>query len=141
MSTMKKELIKPFWVTNISNRNVSLADLNLTIKAFSSVNLMDNKHYDYTMEQLEKSALNGSLAVKNRMVVVRKTPPIVIEANVSMSRETFIPGRERSTLNITEEQYEELRVESEMRADEEKFAEENADLAHMDTIPQIVNKR
>jgi hypothetical protein len=138
---MKKAPIPPFWVTNVSNRNVSLTDLNLTIKAFSSVNLMDNKHYDYTREQLEKSASSGSISLKSRMLVIRKTPPTVVETNVSMSRETFIPGRERSTLNIKDEQYEELRVEPEQRAEEEKFAAENADLAQMDTIPQIVNKR
>ena len=138
---MKKAPIPPFWVTNVSNRNVSLTDLNLTIKAFSSVNLMDIKHYDYTREQLEKSASSGSIFLKKRMLVVRKEAPIVIETSVSMSRETFIPGRQRSTLNIKEEQYEELRVESEQHAEEEKFAAENADLAQMDTIPQFVNKR
>lgn len=138
---MKKAPVPPFWVTNMSNRNVSLTDLNLTIKALSSVNLMDSKHYDYTREQLEKSVSSGSISLKSRMLVVRKMPPSIIETSVSMSKETFIPGRERSTLNIKEEQYEELRVESEVRADEEKFALENAELAHMDTIPQIANKR
>jgi hypothetical protein len=140
---MKKTPNKTFWVTNMSNRNVSLTDLALTIKAFSSVNLLDEKHYYYTPEQLEKSALNGSLWEKKRMLKVRKSPPPdTKEAGISISKETFIPGRERSTLNIKEEVYEELRVETEERhAEEEKFAEENAELADLDAKPQIINKR
>ena len=138
---MKKASNKTFWITNISNRNISLTDLNLTIRAFSSVNLMDNRHYNYTIDQLEKSVSNGSIFLKNRMLAVRKNAPVIIENNISMSKETFIPGRERSIFNIKEEQYEELRVESDQHAEEEKFAAENADLAYMDTIPQIINKR
>lgn len=137
---MKKQQNKEFWVTNMSNRNVSLADLNLTIRAFSSVNLMDTRHYTYTLDQLQKSESKGSLFLKKRMVSVRKNAPTIVDKGISMSRETFIPGRERSTLNVKEEFYEELQVETEDRhADEEKFAAENAELAQLDTELQIVN--
>lgn len=130
-----------FWITNISNRNVSLADLNLTIKAFSSINLMDKKHYDYTLDQLQKSASSGSISIKSSIIKVRKYPPLnTINNTISISKETFIPSREQSILNIKEENYEELKVEGDLRhADEEKFAAENADLAELDTQPQIVN--
>lgn len=135
---MKKQVENTFWVTNLSNRNVSLSDLNLTIRAFSSVNLMDNKHYNYTLEQLQKSSQVGSIFLKRSMLSVRKIAPISKDNYIPMSKNTFIPGRERSIFNIKEEHYEELQVEADTKhADEEKFAAENADLAQLDTLLQI----
>jgi hypothetical protein len=118
-----------FWLTNISNRNVSLTDLNLTVKAYSSVNLLDKRHYQYTPEQLIKSAESGSLFKKRNKLVVRKIAPEILKANVPLSRETFIPSRERSMLVIKEENYEELNVS------DEQFAQENADIVELDSKP------
>lgn len=123
--TMKKET-PTFWVSNISNRNVSLADLNLTIKAFSSVNLLDKKHYQYTSDQLTKSVESGSIFKKRDKIIVRKVAPEVLKANVPLTRETFIPSRERSVLSIKEENYDELNLS------DEEFAKENADIASLD---------
>jgi hypothetical protein len=111
-----------FWLTNISNRNVSLYDLNLTVRAFSSVNLMDNRHYNYTEEQLEKSAKSGSIFKKRNLLKVRSVAPTIIKMDVSMSNEALIPSRERSVLSIKEEHYEELSVS------DEEFANQNSDL-------------
>lgn len=129
---MKKEA-PTFWVTNISPMNVSLADLALTIKAYSSVNLLDVKHYQYTKEQLQKSFESGSIFKKRDKIVVRKIAPEILKANVPLTRETFIPSRERSTLVIKEENYEELNVS------DEEFAEENADIVELDNQP--INKK
>lgn len=118
-----------FWVSNISPRNVSLADLNLTIKAFSSVNLLDKKHYQYTAEQLQKSSESGSIFKKRDKIIVRKIAPEVLRANVPLTRETFIPSRERSIFSIKEEKYDELNVS------DEEFAKENADLVKLDEKP------
>lgn len=118
-----------FWLTNISNRNVSLADLNLTVKAYSSVNLLDMKHYQYNKEQLIKSAESGSIFKKRDKLIVRKVAPEVLRANIPMIRETFIPSRERSILIIKEENYEELNVS------DEQFAQENADIVELDNKP------
>jgi len=115
-----------FWITNISNRNVSLADLNLTIKAFSSVNLLDKKHYQYTLEQVQQSAATGSLAAKCDKVVVRKNPPEINKKNTNIDRESHIPSRQRSIFSIKEEYYEELSLS------DDEYAKENADLAEMD---------
>lgn len=127
---MKKEAVT-FWVANISNMNVSLADLNLTIKAYSSVNLMDTKHYQYKIEQLKKSVESGSIFKKRDKIIVRKIHPEVLKANIPLTRETFIPTRERSMLSIKEENYEELNVS------DEEFAKENAETADADTKPMI----
>ena len=125
-----------FWLTNISNRNVSLADLNLTIKAYSSVNLLDNKHYQYTLNQLQKSVESGSVFKKKDKLVVRKIAPEVIKANMPLLHEVYIPSRERSVFAIKEIDYEELRVENEdQKISDENFARDNADLIELDGQP------
>lgn len=123
-----------FWITNISNRNVSLTDLNLTIKAFSSVNLLDKKHYEYSPEQLQASATSGSLAKKRDKLVVRQFAPTIIKKNTAFNRESMIPTRERSLYNIKEEHYEELAVS------DEDFAKDNADTAQIDANKQVLLK-
>lgn len=134
---MKKEAVT-FWVTNISNRNVSLADLNLTIKAYNSVNLMDTRHYQYRIEQLKNSVESGSIFKKRDKIIVRKVAPEVLKANMPLTRETFIPTRERSLLAIKEENYEELNVsEDDQKKSDEIFANENAETADADTKPMI----
>jgi hypothetical protein len=111
-----------FWLTNLCNRNVSLYDLNLTIKAFSSINLMDKRHYNYSLEELEKSAASGSIFKKRKMLSVRKVEPTVIKMNIPMVEEVYIPSRERSVFEIKEENYEELLVS------DEDFANQNAEM-------------
>lgn len=102
----------------MSNRNVSLKDLNLTVKAYSSINLLDNKHYHYTLEQLKKSAESGSLYVKRNLISIRKVPPVINKINLPIANEEFIPSRERSVLEIKEETYDELNVTDEQFADQ-----------------------
>lgn len=127
-----------FWVTNICNRNVSLADLNLTIPAYRSVNLLDQKHYKYTLEQLEKSRTKGSLFAKRSIISIREVEPTVIKPDFPMLYETYIPTRERSIFEINEKRYEELEFSDANKKAEETFAEENAEFAQMDEIrPQI----
>jgi len=131
---MKKEQ-STFWVTNISNRNVSLADLNLTIKAFSSVNLLDSKHYYYTIEQLEKSKLEGSIFNKRNKIKVREVAPEIIKMNIPFNSETFIPTRERSVLEIKHINYEELDMS------DVDFAEENIEMTVMDLNLREIAKK
>lgn len=145
MKKDKKPSEQHFWVTNYSNRNVSLADLALTIPAFRTVNLMDTKHYQYTLEQLQKSAESGSLHMKRDKIFVRpvhlsEVPEstyidlLAVEDKVKFKREASIPSRERSTLVIKEEKYDELNIT------DEEFASENADTANMDAQPLVVKK-
>jgi hypothetical protein len=124
---VRRRTAPTFWVTNICNRNVSLSDLNLTIKAFSSVNLLDSKHYYYTEEQLLKSAQSGSLLAKSNKIVVRKMAPIVIKESMPIDRTASIPTRQRSVYEIKNEVYEELSVSDEEFALNSVEMEENAD--------------
>lgn len=121
-----------FWVTNLTNMNVSLADLDLTIKPFTSVNLLDSRHYDFTLEQLEKSYASGSLYKKRDRIVKRKVEPEVLQANLPILKETFISTRPRSILEIKEEKYEELETT------DEEFANDNAETAAMDEQKPLV---
>lgn len=123
-----------FWITNISNRNVSLSDLNLTIKAYSSINLLNKKHYNYTLEQLIKSRDSGSIFNKRNKIKVRQIEPEIIKMNAPTLAETYIPSRERSIYSIKEEKYEELMMS------DEAFAEENASLIELDSIKPIISK-
>lgn len=102
-----------FWLTNISNRNVSLSDLALTVRAHTSINLLDKKHYQYSQEQLEKSAKNGSIFKKQRLLKVRRVAPIQASSNMLLERDAVIPTRQRSILDIKEEDYEELSITDE----------------------------
>jgi hypothetical protein len=42
---MQKKPEETLWIANISDRNVSLSDLGITIKAYSNINLLDKKNY------------------------------------------------------------------------------------------------
>lgn len=124
---------KDYWVTNISKMNVSLADLNLTIKAMSSVNLLDKKHYSYTYEQLELSRTQGSMAKKKDKIVPREIPPeIKKKSGPIFIKDAMIPPREKSTFDVKQIQYEELNLT------DEQFADENAETAELDRQPLIV---
>lgn len=123
---------KDYWVTNICNMNVSLADLNLTIKAYCSVNLLDHKHYSYTFEQLESSRTSGSIAKKRNRIVVRDIAPKVLKTDVQFLKDAYIPSKIKSLYEIKTENYEELAVT------DEQFAEDNAELADIDTKPMII---
>lgn len=119
---MSKKTIDTFWVSNISNRNVSLYDLGLTIPAGKSVNLLDRKHYFFNKEELVSSAVSGSLFKKKDKIVVRKVPP-VFESVVKLEVSTYsMPFKVRSTVQTTEQNYDELDIS------DEAFAEQNADL-------------
>lgn len=136
---MKKETIT-FWVTNCSNRNVTLADLALNIKAYTSVNLLDKRHYKYTLEQLEKSEKEGSIFNKKTFIKKRLTPPVIVKEEMPFLKDTVIPSRERSTLVIKEMHYKELDISEDDRKkkEEEEYANDNAELADMDDIKPTI---
>lgn len=131
MKTKNKE----FWITNICNRNVSLADLNLTIKAYSSINLLDSKHYHCSIEQIEQSVSKGSIYNKRNKIFVRKVAPeITVATQIPFRQDEVIPNRHTSLFEIKQEKYEELELS------DEEFANENADIAEQDRLPSLINK-
>jgi hypothetical protein len=141
---MQTSFKRTYWVTNTCSMNVSLADLNLTIKAYSSVNLLDGRHYNYTLEQLQKSALSGSIFKKRDKIVLRQNAPVVLKNKLVIS-ESFVPSRGYSLFNIKHEEYDELKIseeddkEAQKKLDEE-YAKENADLAQTNEIVATIKK-
>lgn len=159
-----KKVNKTFWVTNISNRNVSLTDLNLTIKAMSVVNLLDVRRYQFTEEQLETSITSGSLYLKRDMIKKRLVDPVIDPKTNFIINNTFdtaqtraalmtnkikidanplIPSRQRSTLEIKIEEYEELKVSEdreEKLKQEFEMATETADTVEYDRSPLLAKK-
>ena len=99
-----------FWITNISKMNVCLRDLNLTVKARSSINLMDLKHYRYNLEQLQKSAESGSLYRKSDKIKVCNVAPTFRNKRIQLSKEPLVRVNNPlfSTATVVEEKFEEL---------------------------------
>ena len=84
---------KEFWITNISNKAISLADLGIHIYPFRSVNLLDSNHYRHiTEKQLINSAKSGSLFVKSKYVVVRKVHPEHQRRQLFLCKKCYIPN-------------------------------------------------
>jgi hypothetical protein len=116
---------KEFWITNISNKAISLADLGICIYPMRSINLLDKNHYRHiTEEQLTKSASSGSLFTKNKYVVVRKVAPgAPMKTIIPLQENAVFQTRQRSAIEFEKISYDELNIS------DEEYAEENADIA------------
>jgi len=118
---MSKIKEKQFWASNISDRNVSLRDLGITIPARKNVNLLDSRHYSFNLEQLELSAASGSLYTKKDKILIRQSEPeAVIKSGIQVSKvPRFIAQNMVRTKIVVEEiKYEELQVSEEEFADD-----------------------
>jgi hypothetical protein len=126
---------REFWITNLTNRDVALADLRLTVPAFRSINILDPRHYHLSVEQIETSLKNGSLFRRKGIIVVRDVPPKEpVKPGVYVYKGP-LPGRrfERPIRQVEDKQYEELQVST------EKFAAENVDM--VDENKPILEKK
>lgn len=118
---MSKIKEKQFWASNISNLNVSLRDLGITIPAKKNVNLLDSRHYSFNLEQLELSAVSGSLYTKKDKILIRQSEPeAIIKSGIQVSKvPRFIAQNMARTKIVVEEiKYEELQVSEEEFADD-----------------------
>lgn len=122
-------LEEAFWVTNISNMNVSLLDLGLTVPAFSSINLLDSRHHKFTPAQLKKSAEAGSIFKKSNRIKVRVVAPKGSVPGLIFREDDYMPSRTKSIVPVIVPHYEELNLS------DESFANENYDLAELDRQP------
>jgi len=125
-----------FWVTNISNRDITLHDLGVVVRAKTSINLLNKRHYHLSLKELENSLNKGSLFTKQKIVIKRKGPPTLNSLSFKMAVDynAIIPTRTHSVYEIKQEQYDELIVS------DEQFAEENVDTVEMDKQPPIKGK-
>lgn len=105
---MSRSLDKPaFFVINISDRNVCLSDLALTIPAGRCYDLL-NDNFHFTIDQLKASLKNGSLYVKRDKIKIGKGRPKIIPPPSRELSEYPIITRNRSAVKVVEPKYEEL---------------------------------
>jgi len=109
-----------FWLVNISDRNVCLSDLALTIPARKAMNLLDKDHFSYTYEELKESMKSGSIFSKRHIIKVGDRPPVYPDANKKELSKRPIQIRVRSIVdvNMTEPEYDEMAWSDEKYADE-----------------------
>ena len=110
----------------------------------SSVNLLDNRHYHLTEEQLEKSFISGSLFKKRDKIVKRTIMSGIIKSNsLIMDANATIPSKARSVLEIKIEDYEELKLSNDKEeALKQEFdaVAETADTVEYDRQPLLAKK-
>lgn len=117
-SKSKSPLEPEFWVTNVSKRNVTIADLGLSIPTRRSYNLLDSRHFNYTEEELIKSATEGSLWKKRHMVRMGIEPSQQPQDEGPVLSEQPIQVRKVSAVILEEPEY------SDWLYSDEEFAHE-----------------
>jgi hypothetical protein len=84
------------------------------------MNLLDDKHFSYTLEQLELSKTSGSLFKKGRLIKIRQVepdPPLPAGKYLSKTP-MFMRYQVRGLADVEEPYFEELQVSEETFADE-----------------------
>jgi len=104
-----------FWICNISEMNVTLRDLAISVPAKKGINLL-SKHYSFSYDQLKKSMTTGSIFIKRDKIKVSKGPPqentppdqTVCKYPIVMRRKIYVPEIEEVTFdefNFSDEQF------------------------------------
>lgn len=122
---------KEFWITNTSTRDVSLADLNVTVRSFASINLLDPRHYQLTEAQIQNSVTSGSIFKKRDKIKLRVSAPAVTQTVKIITQETAMPSRARSGIPKLVPQFDEIDP-----TDEEALIEELSESAIEDHKPR-----
>lgn len=127
------------WVTNLTKRDILVGDLGARIPSMKTVDLLDDYHSIYTLDQINKSKECGSLAarLKAKQIIIRETAPQVnnIERTIDVSQVSF-PNRNRSIVKNEERIFKELEIGN-AKEEEEIFAEEMAESAINDHAATI----
>jgi len=114
------------WLTNISKNKIVLGDLRFTLKPLQTIDILDERHSSYTVEQVEASINGGSIGARlNKTIFIRRVePPKVPDRKIKISQTSF-PYKQRTIVEIEQPDYEELNIE----ISDEEFANDNADIA------------
>jgi len=123
--TSQNNKITEFWITNITKLDVMLGDLRLSVPNRTHMNLLDSKHFHYSLAQLQESEKSGSLYKKSDKIKVRKVrPEILVEPGLYVSEAPLYMTEhpELSQVIIEHVDYEELHVGSGLKISDEEFA-------------------
>lgn len=94
-----------WWIINISNMNVCLSDLGITVPAGRSWNLLDSKHFNFDLNDLEASKESGSLFKKRDKIKIGTCHrQIVYNGKAELSQQP-IQVRKRSAVKIEDQHY------------------------------------
>lgn len=96
-----------WWITNISDKNVCLADLAITVPAGQSWNLLDAKHFTFNIEQLALSRAEGSINAKRDKIKVGITHKQIHKIDGPELSKQPIQTRKRSAIKVEETNYDE----------------------------------
>lgn len=119
-----------FWITNSSRQAVSLGDLGICVRPQSSVNLLDEKHYSITKEQIYNSITSGSISRASKKIIIRKSPPSEIQDKnqIQLKEDALFQFKKRSGVETKNIVYEELNIS------DEEYASQNADFSEFDNL-------
>lgn len=107
------------WITNISKKNVTLRDLNMSIPAMRSINLI-SKNNRFNLELVERSISSGSIFAKRDKIKVRRVAPFDEKKVLEVSKEPLYTADNvlLSQVVIDNPHYEELSMSDEQFFDE-----------------------
>jgi hypothetical protein len=93
--------MKELWITNISKADISLSDLNITVKSMKSINLFG--HTTITKEQIIKSYMSGSISKRKGVLFFRLTAPAKDKRKIECIN-NMLNNRAKSCLSITKKE-------------------------------------
>jgi len=109
-----------WWIINVSDMNVCLADLGITVPAGRGWNLLDLKHFTFDVDDLEKSRAKGSIYKKRDKIKVGITHQQIAPPNKKELSQQPIQTRKRSAVKINDPDYE----DGDWLFSDEEYAEE-----------------
>jgi len=114
------------WLTNITKNKIVLSDLKFTLQPNQTIDILDSKHSNYTVEEINASIKTGSIGARlNKSIFVRILPPKKhTDRKIEMSKVSF-PYKQRSIVEVEEVDYEELHI----GISDEEYADDNAEIA------------
>lgn len=124
-------MIKYFWLFNISKRIISIPELGFHIHPGRKHNLLDSKHFYYTLDELINCYKYGTIAKHKKELLVKLTNEKnsvnkkLTDHRIIKISEVPMVTRFKMSLDLKEEKFEELEF---IRESDEKFAEEFAGL-------------
>jgi len=124
-----KKSKEELWVSNISNTDVSLSDLGITIQKYTTVDLFNFKKYPFLNKQLViQSIQTGSISKRPNKLIIRLLPPEKKKIkNLPVSDKPLTGSLyQKNAVKVDKEVFEELDLPDEV------YAEENADFAEFD---------
>jgi len=123
------------WVVNKTNRKITIGDLRLTLKPYDTLDILDYRHSNLSIKQVQLSLESGSLCErkKQKKIFIREIKPeIFVGRTIELSKVSF-PNKGKSSVKIEEKIF----AEFEISDDDNKFAMENTENAIEEHAPQI----